>query len=217
MSNELWVFGLDRRPKGHIVRSIGYTIRWCRGRDLQSPFILSGHSHLYSETVNNKFAVTERTSQRSSLTVKHFYFCPQTAYWFQNEQKPLKIVQKQTWKAVLYCPTAKFWLSNWKKIIFQLGNKNFPTGHFRLSSWIYTKIRFCKEFWWHADDTDSTDDRRFWFLTEEQKNKFLGLEQWAMSGEYTNVILNSFQDLSAEKDKKRLAVRCWNKFSMTRW
>jgi hypothetical protein len=29
-----------------------------------------------------------------------------------------------------------------------------------------------------------------------------------MSGEYTNVILNLFQDLSAEKDKKRLAVRC---------
>ena len=26
---------------------------------------------------------------------------------------------------------------------------------------------------------------------------------------------NSFQDLSAEKDKKRLAVRCWTKFSMT--
>ena len=24
----------------------------------------------------------------------------------------------------------------------------------------------------------------------------------------TNVILNSFQDLSAEKDKKRLALRC---------
>ena len=30
-----------------------------------------------------------------------------------------------------------------------------------------------------------------------------------------HVILNLFQDLSAEKDKKRLAVRCWNKFSMT--
>ena len=29
------------------------------------------------------------------------------------------------------------------------------------------------------------------------------------------VILNSFQDLSAEKDKKRLAVRCWNEFSIT--
>ena len=29
------------------------------------------------------------------------------------------------------------------------------------------------------------------------------------------VILNLFQDLSAEKDKKRLAVRCWTKFSMT--
>ena len=138
------------------------------------------------------------TTRRSPLNVKHFYFCPQTAFWFQNEQKPLKIVQKQTWTATLFCPTAKFWLSNWKKIIFQLGNKNFPTGHFWLSSWIYTKIRFCKEFLWHADDTDSTD---FWVMSNEL---------WAVSGEYTNVILNSFQDLSAEKDKKRLAVRCWH-------
>ena len=32
----------------------------------------------------------------SSLTVKHFYFCPQATHWYQNEQKPLKIVQKQT-------------------------------------------------------------------------------------------------------------------------
>ena len=32
----------------------------------------------------------------SPLTVKYFYSCPQNAYWFQNEQKPLKIVQKQT-------------------------------------------------------------------------------------------------------------------------
>ena len=34
--------------------------------------------------------------------------------------------------------------------------KNFPTGHFRLSSWIYTKMRFCKEFsmarWWRRCD-----------------------------------------------------------------
>jgi hypothetical protein len=36
------------------------------------------------------------TAHRSPLNVKHFYFCPQNAYWFQNEQKPLKIVQKQT-------------------------------------------------------------------------------------------------------------------------
>ena len=130
---------------------------------------------------------SQLTTHRSPLTVKHFYFCPQTRHWCQNEQKSLKIVQKQTWKVGLFCPTAKFWFSNWEKIIFQLGNKNFPTGHFRLSSWIYTKIQFCKEFWWHADDTDSTDDRRFWFLTEEQKNKFLGLEQWAMSGESRDV------------------------------
>ena len=32
----------------------------------------------------------------SLLTVKYFYSCPQNAHWFQNEQKPLKIVQKQT-------------------------------------------------------------------------------------------------------------------------
>ena len=31
-----------------------------------------------------------------SLNVKHFYFCPQFSHWCQNEQKPLKIVQKQT-------------------------------------------------------------------------------------------------------------------------
>ena len=38
-------------------------------------------------------------------------------------------------------------------------------------------------------------------------------ELWVMSTQM--VILNSFQDLSAEKDKIRLAVRCWTKFSMT--
>ena len=37
----------------------------------------------------------------------------------------------------------------------------------------------------HADDTDTTD---FWVMSNEL---------WAMSGEYTNVILNLFQDLTA--------------------
>ena len=31
------------------------------------------------------------------------------------------------------------------------------------------------------------------------------------------VILNLFQDLSAEKDKKRLAVRCWNKLTFVQF
>ena len=35
-------------------------------------------------------------SQRSPLNVKHFYFCPSNLKWFQNEQKSIKIVQKQT-------------------------------------------------------------------------------------------------------------------------
>ena len=33
---------------------------------------------------------------RSPLYVKYFYFCPSNHTWFQNEQKPLKIFQKQT-------------------------------------------------------------------------------------------------------------------------
>ena len=32
----------------------------------------------------------------SPLNVKHFYFFPRTIHWFQNKQKPLEIVQKQT-------------------------------------------------------------------------------------------------------------------------
>ena len=35
-------------------------------------------------------------SKRSPLNVKHFYFCPSNLKWFQNEQKSIKIVQKQT-------------------------------------------------------------------------------------------------------------------------
>ena len=64
-----------------------------------------------------------------------------------------------------------------------------------------------------------------WAMSDEQWA--VSDERWAVSDEYTNVILtiphsknircfrwakanNSFQDLSAEKDKKRLTVRCWN-------
>jgi hypothetical protein len=36
------------------------------------------------------------TVHRSTPTVKHFYFFPSNRTWCQNEQKSLKIVQKQT-------------------------------------------------------------------------------------------------------------------------
>ena len=43
-----------------MFRTIGYAIRWNWGGNLQSPSMLSGHRPLYSETVNNIFAVTGR-------------------------------------------------------------------------------------------------------------------------------------------------------------
>ena len=36
------------------------------------------------------------TTHSSSPTVKHFYFCSSSLKWCQNEQKSLKIIQKQT-------------------------------------------------------------------------------------------------------------------------
>ena len=36
------------------------------------------------------------TAHYSPLNVKHFYFFPEITNWCQNEQKPYKIVQKQT-------------------------------------------------------------------------------------------------------------------------
>ena len=96
--------------------------------------------------------------QKPSLIVKHFYFCHLSHIGFNMNRNQPDIVQKQTWLTSKNSPTGKKWFSNWEKIIFQQGNKNFPTGHFRLSSWIYTEIRFCKEFWWHTD---------YVFLTEE--------------------------------------------------
>ena len=54
---------------------------------------------------------------------------------------------------------------SWKKIIFQLrkknfqqGNKIFPTGRFRLSSWFYVKLFLCKVFFVLAIMWES----RFW-------------------------------------------------------
>ena len=36
------------------------------------------------------------TAHYSPLNVKHFYFFPEITNWYQNEQKPYKIVQKRT-------------------------------------------------------------------------------------------------------------------------
>ena len=98
-----------------------------------------------------------------SPTVKLFYFCTPITHGFNMNRKPLKTVQKQTCFTSKNSPTGKKKFSNWEKIIFLLGNNIFPTGHFRLSSWISTELWFCKEFWWHTD---------YFFLTEEHKNIF---------------------------------------------
>ena len=39
---------------------------------------------------------SQLVTHRSPPNVKHFYFCPHSIHWCQNEQKPPKIVQKQT-------------------------------------------------------------------------------------------------------------------------
>ena len=82
-----------------------------------------------------------------------------------------KIVQKQTWFASKNSPTGKKWFSNWEKKIFQLRNNIFPTGHFRLSSCIFSEIWVCKEFWRHTDYV--FDKRTLWAISCEffrQKN-----------------------------------------------
>ena len=141
VSDEIWHKNKRFKSKKHVLllRRICYSlflsIRVC------DPTI---ENMSFCSSVQSKTHYSQLIARCSPLTVKHFYFCPQTAFWCQNEQKSLKIVQKQTWKVALYCPTAKFWLSNWEKIIFQLGNNIFPTGHFRHFNWFCTKIRYCK-------------------------------------------------------------------------
>ena len=47
-----------------------------------------------------------------------------------------------------------------------MGNKNFPTGHFRLSSWIYTEIQFCKKFSWARNERWAVSDERWAVSTQ---------------------------------------------------
>ena len=65
--------------------------------DAPTPSPLSAH---YSQLKNMSLMffcqISQLITHYSPLTVKHFYFYRQTAYWCQNEQKLLKIVQKQT-------------------------------------------------------------------------------------------------------------------------
>ena len=73
-----------------------------RQRRLFKRYSLNAHcsqligQNLWSSVASVSSVCQSLNPTRSPLNVKYFYSCPQNAHWFQNEQKPLKIVQKQT-------------------------------------------------------------------------------------------------------------------------
>ena len=73
-----------------------------RQRRLFKRYSLNAHcsqfisQNLWSSVASVSSVCQSLSPTRSPLYVKYFYFCPQNAHWFQNEQKPLEIVQKQT-------------------------------------------------------------------------------------------------------------------------
>ena len=73
-----------------------------RQRRLFKRYSLNAHcslligQNLWSSVASVSSVCQSLPPTHSPLNVKHFYFFPWTIHWFQNEQKPLKIVQKQT-------------------------------------------------------------------------------------------------------------------------
>ena len=73
-----------------------------RQRRLFKRYSLNAHcslligQNLWSSVASVSSVCQSLPPTHSPLTVKYFYSCPQNAYWCHNEQKPLKIVQKQT-------------------------------------------------------------------------------------------------------------------------
>ena len=73
-----------------------------RQRRLFKRYSLNAHcsqlitQNLWSSVVSASSACQSLPPTHSPLNVKYFYSCPQNAHWFQNKQKPLEIVQKQT-------------------------------------------------------------------------------------------------------------------------
>ena len=73
-----------------------------RQRRLFKRYSLNAHcsqligQNLWSSVASVSSVCQSLNPTRSPLYVKYFYFCPSNHTWFQNEQKPLEIVQKQT-------------------------------------------------------------------------------------------------------------------------
>ena len=73
-----------------------------RQRRLFKRYSLNAHcsqligQNLWSSVASVSSVCQSLNPTRSPLYVKYFYSCPQNAHWFQNEQKPLEIVQKRT-------------------------------------------------------------------------------------------------------------------------
>ena len=73
-----------------------------RQRRLFKRYSLNAHcsqligQNLWSSVASVSSVCQSLNPTRSPLYVKYFYSFPQNTHWCQNEQKPLKIVQKQT-------------------------------------------------------------------------------------------------------------------------
>ena len=73
-----------------------------RQRRLFKRYSLNAHcsqfigQNLWSSVASVSSVCQSLIPTRSPLNVKHFYSFPQNTHWFQNEQKPLEIVQKRT-------------------------------------------------------------------------------------------------------------------------
>ena len=73
-----------------------------RQRRLFKRYSLNAHcsqligQNLWSSVASVSSVCQSLNPTRSPLNVKYFYFCPSNHTWCQNEQRSLKIVQKQT-------------------------------------------------------------------------------------------------------------------------
>ena len=89
---------------------------------------------------------------------------------------------------------------------------NKPPSWYYSSSW--TCFRICLRTRDKKDSRWDAEINSAWHNENQTNNK--PPSQCHPSSWYWNVILNLFQDLSADKNKTRLAVRCWTKFGMTK-
>ena len=91
---------------------------------------------------------------------------------------------------------------NWKKLCFQLEKIIFPVGNMKLRGyWLFNAFSAISLFLWHPRN-DKSWSKRIWQNRTHSQTKYCHV--------FLYVMLDSFQHLSAVKDKKRLAARFWN-------